>query len=263
MNFMKTLVFLGMLFKTSVSLKTCYPLGDSLTFFSTSISDEDIESGDLSNCFDNFGRENIVTLFFTTSYNTFTYLPSNIFDGMVNLETLGFGSSSMTSLPDGIFDDLVSLKSFSYSHPNLILDTGMFEGLDSLEDLDLREMKLDTIPDGVFRGLGSLKKLILLDNNLRSLPENVFEDVPSLEILNLSDNELIELPANIFRSLESLLELDIDGNYLLCYPQSYARDIDTDDDVSECDGGFTSGCNMFEYNVFLMFGIIIVSVFLV
>jgi Leucine-rich repeat (LRR) protein len=91
-----------------------------------------------------------------------------------------------------------------------------FTKLESLEELYLRDNKLNCIPDS----FGNLTKLRILDlsfNELLGLPESVGALV-SLEELNLERNALISLPSSMER-LVNLKELQVDQNKLNPFSQ--------------------------------------------
>ena len=225
---------------TGCSLPSCTLNSEgTLSLLSYSVNDEDIESGDLADCFDNFGRENIVTLYLSAFRNYFTSMPGDMFEGMVNLEHISIESNGLTEIPDDLFEDLSTLKYIRLSENyDLTIQDGVFDGLDSLEELVLSDCNFDSLPEGIFQGLTSLVTLHLQGNEFRTLPDGIFEGLTSLEFLDISENELTELSSGIFSDLESLLELRIDDNFLLCYPQSFAREIIADEGDSECEGGF-------------------------
>ena len=56
----------------------------------------------------------------------------------------------------------------------------MFDGLTSLEELDLGLNSLTTLPAGVFDGLTSLTTLYLNYNQLATLPAGVFDELTAL-----------------------------------------------------------------------------------
>ena len=53
------------------------------------------------------------------------------------------------------------------------LPTGVFDGLEHLDTIDLQGNKLRTLPEGLFRNLRSLRRLYLQNNGLEELPSRV------------------------------------------------------------------------------------------
>ena len=86
-----------------------------------------------------------------------------------------------------------------------------FKGLVNLEELDLADTRLSSLPSGVFAGLASLETLNLNKNRLRSLPAGVFDGLTSLVTLRLQQNpSLRSLPYDEFEALPNLRELRVD-----------------------------------------------------
>ena len=87
-----------------------------------------------------------------------------------------------------------------------------------LRYLSLRNNRIRHIetPD-CFQGLNSLEKLDLSGNQLDTLRAevNVFRDLPRLEILDLSHNRLTWVAPDVFSPLISTKHLKLDNNKLL------------------------------------------------
>ena len=84
-----------------------------------------------------------------------TGLKAGDFAGLSGLTRLDLSQYilSLQQLPVGVFDGLDSLESLDLSHTDLLnLDRGVFEGLDNLVELDLSDTSLQrgTVPVGVF-----------------------------------------------------------------------------------------------------------------
>ncbi len=99
------------------------------------------------------------------------------------------------------------------------LPVGVFDGLDSLEVLDLSDTHLQNLNRGIFGGLDSLIELDLSDTLLQrgSVPVGVFDGLDSLEILRIADagyrgRGINFVDEDIFRGLDTLLELDVGPN---------------------------------------------------
>ena len=95
----------------------------------------------------------------------------------------------------------------------LVLKSGDFEGLANLDDLQLTDSGLETLPEDVFDGLTGLTSLYIIRNNaLETLPQGTFDGLTSLRALHLAENSLSELPEAVFGGLVSLESLQLGGN---------------------------------------------------
>ena len=142
--------------------------------------------------------------------------PSAVADAIVKA-TPSFDFCHMTSQLDlaGITElDLsgVDLGGHSWNQ----LPVGVFDGLDSLEVLDLSDTHLQNLNRGIFGGLSNLIELDLSDTLLQGndVPVGVFDGLDSLEILRIADagyrgRGINFVDEDIFRGLDTLLELDV------------------------------------------------------
>ena len=102
-----------------------------------------------------------------------------------------------------------------------VLKSGDFEGLSNLDDLQLIDSGLETLPEDVFDGLTSLTHLFIIENDdLEELPEDIFDGLTRLRNLHVSGNEALgELPEDIFDGLTSLGFLHLAENSLTELPE--------------------------------------------
>ena len=121
------------------------------------------------------------------------------------------------------------------------LNAGDFNGLSSLQGINLALNGLTHFEENTFAELTSLQRLTLTDNQLTGLPKSIFDDLGKLEILALdnnqlapdalesrhfaalseelealllTNNQLTELPDDVFDGLTALGQLYLDGNGL-------------------------------------------------
>ncbi|XP_071764530.1 vasorin b [Centroberyx gerrardi] len=98
------------------------------------------------------------------------------------------------------------------------LTTEDFDGLESLEMLDLSQNKLTELPDRVFEPLTSLRNLDLSSNQITHISEECFQGMALLERLYLYSNHIKTIHPTAFNGLEQLLELKLQGNQLTSLP---------------------------------------------
>ena len=129
--------------------------------------------------------------------------------GLVNLNKLDMSYNEQTSgvLVRGLFGDLElsSLKELSLHNCDITeIKDGAFQGLESLEILDLTFNKLHEVPMAI-RRLPNLRVLKLGLNLIKSIPEGSFGGLLKLETLVLSENLGLSLDDGVFRGLEKSL----------------------------------------------------------
>ena len=98
------------------------------------------------------------------------------------------------------------------------LKAGDFDGLSALQEIELAQNQLRTLPTEIFSGLSSLRILYLNQNQLTLLPEKLFDGVTSLEHLYLNNNQLILLPEKLFNGLVALRQINLHTNQLTSLP---------------------------------------------
>ena len=90
----------------------------------------------------------------------------------------------------------------------MTLPADIFDGLTSLEELDLGRNVIPSLPTGVFDDLTALTVLNLFGGDIASVSANVFSRLSNLESLYLTSTAPT-LPAGIFDGLTKLTELEL------------------------------------------------------
>jgi Leucine-rich repeat (LRR) protein len=100
----------------------------------------------------------------------------------------------------------------------------LFDGLVSLQTLDLTKNRLTCVPQEV-RLCTGMRHLSLRGNHITSLPDRSFNTLVALETLDLSENQLPSTPERLFDGLLSLRALDLANNRLTSLPEGVFRDL--------------------------------------
>lgn len=130
------------------------------------------------------------------SFNSLTYLPTNIGYELVNLERLSIQLNKIRSLPSSVCE----MRSLRYldAHFNELRGLPLAIGrLTNLEVLNLSSNFSDMtgLPE-TFGDLTNLKELDLSNNQIHALP-NTFGRLDNLTKLNLEQNPLVIPPSEI------------------------------------------------------------------
>ena len=146
-------------------------------------------------------------------------LKSGDFAGLVNIGELIIFYYTMDALPEDVFDGLGSLERLNLGDNDIAALPEDVFGLGSLERLNLGDNEIAALPEDVFDGLGSLERLDLGDNEIAALPEDVFDGLGSLESLDLGGNQIGTLPEDVFDGLSSLEWLGLSGIRINALPK--------------------------------------------
>ena len=129
-----------------------------------------------------------------------------------------FDFQDITSLNTNTFENVTNVTRISLGMP---LNGGIsfllpftFDGMTSLEYLDLSRNKISFIDLFTFRGLTSLKNLNLHGNKFSFLDPWAFRDLTALEYLSLGDNQISYLQKDQFKGLTKLKNLALPFNNL-------------------------------------------------
>lgn len=171
-------------------------------------------------------------------------IPSRLFDGLFNLETLDISQCHVTTLPRDLFADLRNLRSLSLRDTELMtlsqsdlksmtslttidishnairdMDQYLFFGIDTtVEVIDISHNHIKIVPTDLFQEQSTLRRLYLNNNNIYMVHKNFFQNLPSLEELHLQNNKLYQLPETVFVSNTLLKAVNLASNVLFKIP---------------------------------------------
>jgi hypothetical protein len=129
-------------------------------------------------------------------------------------------NSTFTTVLEGAFEGLASLQRLDLDDNQLTaLPEGALQGLASLQKLYLNNNQLATFTEGTFEGLALLQELYLFNNSLTALPEGNFKGLASLQKLHLDNNQFTTLPEGAFEGLASLQQVSLFNNQLTTLPE--------------------------------------------
>ena len=146
--------------------------------------------------------------------NQLVRLPGEVFQNLSTLTHLSLSHNQINELPSNIVQGLSTMSYLTLQDNHLTSLYTQFESLFSLEVLDLRDNRLNILPDTLFKDLGSLKTLHLSNNQIVNLPPLIFQSLPHLTYLGLENNYIRRINVNLFRFLPMLSVVSMSSNQL-------------------------------------------------
>ena len=122
---------------------------------------------------------------------------SGQFHDLDKIKRLGLGHNSLSIISRECFSNMSSLRQLTLES-NYISEVHGFDGLGSLELLNLAHNQLTSINNFTFTGITKLKMLMLSYNQIRFISAFAFQRLPNLHFLNLRANMLTALATDMF-----------------------------------------------------------------
>lgn len=148
-------------------------------------------------------------------FNLVREIPNGSFRNFSSLQRLSLRGNQISSISQTTFSGLeTSLRILDLS-ANLLEQYPTFERLTKIEDLNLSENDIISLPENAFEALPSVTKFNLHNNYLTDLPPGTFGSISNiLRYLYLSDNNIKVISRGVFDNLEVLETLDLSQNEL-------------------------------------------------
>ncbi|KAL4148215.1 hypothetical protein QTP88_002498 [Uroleucon formosanum] len=145
--------------------------------------------------------------------------------GLVQLRELDLSDNNIWNLPKELFCPLVGLANLNLTKNRLqdVFELGFSDWGNgptapgktcntALEDLNLANNDIISMPDNGLTSLRALKKLYLQENQINQIADRAFVGLTSLNVLNVSSNRLSALPPELFHSTRYLREIYLHNN---------------------------------------------------
>ena len=145
--------------------------------------------------------------------NGITHIDQGTFARLKECGRLLISGNELNRLQSGTFDGLESLEKLQlYNNDLTYIEGGTFRGLTRCTSLSLDKNKLTLLWSDMFEGLQSLRVLDLDSNDIFYIEAGVFVHLTKCTHLWLHRNRLTILHEGMFRGLESLKELSLSAN---------------------------------------------------
>jgi len=147
--------------------------------------------------------------------NLLTSIEADSFIGLSNLLQLSLDANQITGLQNNVFNGLSNVTYMGVGNNSLLttIDSWVFQGMTSLQQLDINSTHIQKISAWTFSGLSSLKYLHLQDDQIESIDAGAFTNAAIIS-LSISNNQITSLPVGVFSGLSQLTELYLDSNKL-------------------------------------------------
>lgn len=139
-----------------------------------------------------------------------------LFQLPISLTRLNLANNLIKEIPENTWPVMNSLLELDLRNNTLgdSLTDGSFNGLLTLQRLNLNMNGMTTPPFKSLQSIPTLQYLLLENNNITELKQGAFGRLPTVFEINLSDNEIDKIENRAFEGLLQLLHLNLSSNML-------------------------------------------------
>lgn len=144
------------------------------------------------------------------------------------VKTLFLSRNHISVIPRLCFQNFTELKRLHLNDNPIgdITNINVFQGLESLEELSLKNISISVVPVALFRDINTMTTLIMSQNLIESLHERDFMGLPYLTTLNLESNRIVTIHEKAFSGLDFLQFLVLSNNRILSIGQGALRPVE-------------------------------------
>ena len=167
---------------------------------------------ELSELHMNLFQSNDTSILRGLSLNGIHSIAQQTFSNLANLRILRINKAR--KLPSKLFNGLDTLEvlDLSNSHFNK-LPRNCFNGLGNLQSLSLRGLGLTTLKKTDLGGMESLRNIDISYNEIRDFEPNVFYGISSsIDVIDMSHNKIKQVPSEMFAENSTLRKLHLNDN---------------------------------------------------
>lgn len=164
------------------------------------------------NCVFNFNiKESIKKI--TLNAREIKELHPNLFDKLINLDSIDLSNNLIDELPQNIFKCLKNLRSIGFSNNKIKeLYPNLLNGLTNLVSICFGKNKIKQIDQNFFKQSVKLESIHFEDNQINELYPDQFSGLSNLECINFNNNQIDELHESLFTGLDNLKCIHFNNN---------------------------------------------------
>ncbi|CAF0725788.1 unnamed protein product [Brachionus calyciflorus] len=133
-----------------------------------------------------------------------TILEKNLFSNFKNIHFLEISLNESCILQDDCFNGLDNLKRLTVLCSAKVFEENVFYNLKNLEELSLKNSKIDALGENSFKNLPKIENLDLFNASIKTIASGSLKDLTTLKYLNLTENHISSLPIGTFDCLKNL-----------------------------------------------------------
>ncbi|XP_008556172.1 slit homolog 2 protein-like [Microplitis demolitor] len=153
------------------------------------------------------------------TFNPINHLEKDAFSlvGLANLQKLVMRNCGLRTINTGAFNRLELLVELDLTDNNITsLTPGTFLEAQNLRVIFLNHNSLQSLDNGLFHDLKHLRRLEISHNRLERISDRAFDSLSKLEALTLNDNNLTSVQLVSFENLTKLYSLELRNNQWNC-----------------------------------------------
>ena len=142
----------------------------------------------------------------------------SLFDGLDQLKALHLSGNEISYLPSWLFEGLRSLETLNLDMCEMnYIEQNVFVGLDKLVVLNLRNNYLKDLPPGMLSDLRQLRRIDIAANDINFLEDDFFRNNTQVQNVLLFKNQFTSLNRTTFDPIKSSVEsIDLSNNPFNC-----------------------------------------------
>lgn len=184
----------------------------NMTFSSSTITVLDLSHNNINNTKDVFN--NMYANEIDLSFNKIQFIFKNSFRNVKRLEKLKLSNCVIQIIEAGAFDGLDTLQDLDISYNRLfILESNNFSNM-PIRSINLEGNFITAVMSKAFNNLTKLVEINLSERGIETIEENAFYNLPAVRTVDLRNNSINTMPRNLFFGTKNLEIVKLSGSNL-------------------------------------------------